>query len=92
MRLQLFALAYDLGNFLRWLALPRKVRLWSMTTLKRKLIKIGAKVVRQSRTSGSAGALERPPGLPGNTLPPRPARCMMIERRLALSNACEVTL
>jgi hypothetical protein len=48
-RLQLFALAYNLGNFLRRLALPKSVREWSLTTLREKLIKIGAKVVRHSR-------------------------------------------
>jgi len=48
-RLQLFALAYNLGNFLRRLALPHKVKHWSLTTLREKLIKIGAKVVRHSR-------------------------------------------
>ncbi len=48
-RLQLFALAYNLGNFLRRLALPRSVKHWSLTTLRDKLIKIGAKVVRHSR-------------------------------------------
>jgi len=48
-RLQLFALAYNMGNFLRRLALPRSVKHWSLTTLREKLIKIGAKVVRRSR-------------------------------------------
>ncbi|MEE8156183.1 MAG: transposase, partial [Phycisphaerales bacterium] len=48
-RLQLFALAYNLGNFLRRLALPASVRHWSLTTLRDKLIKIGAKVVRHAR-------------------------------------------
>lgn len=48
-RLQLFALAYNLGNFLRRLALPRNVQHWSLTTLREKLIKIGAKVVTHSR-------------------------------------------
>jgi hypothetical protein len=48
-RLQLFALAYNLGNFLRRLALPKPVRHWSMTTLREKLIKIGAKVTRHSK-------------------------------------------
>jgi len=48
-RLQLFALAYNLGNFIRRLALPRSVNHWSLTTLRDKLIKIGAKVVRHSR-------------------------------------------
>ena len=48
-RLQLFALAYNLANFLRRLALPRDVKHWSLTTLKEKLIKIGAKVTRHSK-------------------------------------------
>ena len=48
-RLQLFALAYNLGNFLRRLALPKKVKDWSLRTLREKLIKIGAKVVRHAR-------------------------------------------
>ena len=43
-RLPLFALAYNLGNLLR-LALPRSIRHWSLTTLRKKLIKIGATVV-----------------------------------------------
>ncbi len=48
-RLQLFALAYNLGNFLRRLVLPKSVNKWSLRTLREKLIKIGAKVVRHSR-------------------------------------------
>ncbi|MHC4750227.1 MAG: IS1380 family transposase [Planctomycetota bacterium] len=48
-RLQLFALAYNLGNFLRRPALPKSVKKWSLRTLREKLIKIGAKVVRHSR-------------------------------------------
>ncbi|UCE50424.1 MAG: transposase [Phycisphaerales bacterium] len=47
--LQLFALAYNLGNFLRRLALPKSVKKWSPRTMREKLIKIGAKVVRHSR-------------------------------------------
>jgi hypothetical protein len=48
-RLQLFALAYNLGNFLRRLVLPKPVKKWSLRTLREKLIKIGAKVIRHSR-------------------------------------------
>jgi hypothetical protein len=48
-RLQLFALAYNLGSFLRRLALPPAVQHWSLTTLREKLIKIGAKIVRHAR-------------------------------------------
>ena len=49
MRLQLHALAYNLGNFLRTLALPDAVRHWSLTTLRDRLIKIGGKIVRHGR-------------------------------------------
>ncbi len=48
-RLQLFVLAYNLGNFLRQAVLPRSVRHWTLTTLREKPIKIGAKVVRHAR-------------------------------------------
>jgi hypothetical protein len=48
-RLQLFALAYDLANFLRPLALPREVARWSLTTLREKLVKIGARIVSHGR-------------------------------------------
>ena len=48
-RLQLFALACNLANFLRRLALPRDVKHWSLTTLREKLVKIGAKVTRHSK-------------------------------------------
>ncbi len=48
-RLQLFALAYNLGNFLRRLALPRAVKHRTLTTLREKLVKIGAQVVTPAR-------------------------------------------
>ena len=48
-RLQLHAPAYNLGNFLRTLATPEPMSNWSLTTLKEKLIKIGAKVVSHGR-------------------------------------------
>ena len=49
MRLQLHALACNLGNFLRTLATPEPIKDWSLTSLKDKLIKIGAKVVSHGR-------------------------------------------
>ncbi len=49
MRLQLHALAYNLGNFLRTLATPEPIKDWSLTSLREKLIKIGAKVVSHGR-------------------------------------------
>ena len=48
-RLALFVLAYNLGNFLRRLVLPRRIKHWSLRSLLTKLIKIGAEVVRHSR-------------------------------------------
>ena len=48
-RLQLHVLAYNLGNFLRRIALPPSVAHWTLTTLRDKLIKIGAKMVRHAR-------------------------------------------
>jgi hypothetical protein len=49
-RLQLHALAYNLGNFLRTLALPETVKQWSVTTLRERLVKIGTKIVRHGRS------------------------------------------
>ena len=48
-RLQLHVLAYNLGNFVRTLTMPKTVERWSMTSLREKLIKIGAKVVSHGR-------------------------------------------
>jgi hypothetical protein len=48
-RLQLFVLAYNLGNFFRQNALPAEVKHWCLTTLREKIIKIGAKVIRHAR-------------------------------------------
>ena len=42
-------LAYNLGNFLRRIALPVSVKHWTLTTLRDKLIKIGVEVVRHAR-------------------------------------------
>jgi DDE family transposase len=48
-RFQLHALAYNLGTFLRTLALPEGVERWTLTTLRERLIKIGARVVSHGR-------------------------------------------
>ncbi len=48
-RLAIFVLAYNLGNFLRRLALPKSVSHWLLRSLLVKLVKIGAKVVRGKR-------------------------------------------
>jgi len=48
-RFWLFVLAYNLGNFLRRLTLPQKIKHWSLRSLLTRFIKIGAKVVRHRR-------------------------------------------
>ena len=48
-RLQLFVLAYNLGNFLRRLGLPKAIKDWSLRSLQVKLIKIGGRIVRHAR-------------------------------------------
>jgi len=48
-RLLLFILAYNLGNFMRRLALPNVVKHWSLRSLQVKLIKIGGRLVRHAR-------------------------------------------
>jgi hypothetical protein len=45
----LHALAYNLGNFMRTLAIPKAAERWSLTSLREKLIKIAAKVVSHGR-------------------------------------------
>jgi hypothetical protein len=48
-RLPLHAPAYNLGNFMRTLAMPNTAEPWSLTSLREKLIKIGGKVVSHGR-------------------------------------------
>ena len=43
------AVGFRFDNFLRTLATPEPIRDWSLTSLKEKLIKIGAKVVSHGR-------------------------------------------
>ena len=45
----MFTLAYNLANLLRHPVLPRPIRGWTLTTLREKLIKIGAKVVAHAK-------------------------------------------
>ena len=48
-RLQLHALAYNLANFLRTLAMPDDIETWSLTSLRERLIKTGTRLVRHAR-------------------------------------------
>ena len=79
MRLSLFILAYNLGNLLRRLCLPRAVKHWSLRSLQVKLIKIGGEAssprpaagVSANRGSGAAGGISTSAGAyrraPSNT-------------------------
>lgn len=48
-RLQLHALAYNLTNFMRTLALPKENEHWSLTAISEQPVKIGAKVGAHGR-------------------------------------------
>jgi hypothetical protein len=48
-RLWLFILAYNLGNFVRNLALPGSVKCWSLHSVQTRLIKTGGWLVRHAR-------------------------------------------
>jgi len=48
-KLQLHALAYNLGVFLQGADLPEEIADWSLTSIQSRLIKIGARVVRHAR-------------------------------------------
>jgi len=48
-RLGLFLLAYNLGNFMRRLALPEAMKHWTLTSLQTRLIKTGGRLVRHAR-------------------------------------------
>jgi hypothetical protein len=40
---------YSLGNFMRTLAMPKAAEPWPLTSLREKLVKIGAKVISYGR-------------------------------------------
>ena len=48
-RLGLFIMAYNLGNFLRRLVLPESMKHWSLTSLQTRMIKTGGRLVRHAR-------------------------------------------
>ena len=56
-RLSLFSLAYNLGNFLRRLALPESIKRWSLTSVQTRLIKTGG--VWCAMPGGSCSSLPR---------------------------------
>lgn len=81
-RLQLFTLAYNRANFLRQLILPKPIQGWTLTTLREKLVKIGAKVVSHAKYRFFQLA---------EVAVPRPLFAAIVERiaRLRLARASE---
>ena len=82
-RLQLHALAYNLANFLRTLAVPEAVKQWSLTSLQETLVKIGAKLVvhgcyltfQMAEVAVSRDLFRRILQMIDGLRPGRPARC-----------------
>jgi hypothetical protein len=68
-RLQLHALDYNFANFVRTLTLPPEIAQWSMSTLRNRLVKIGAKIVRHACSlifqMSEVGCIAR--SVPGNS-------------------------
>ena len=48
-RLALFVPAYNLGDFLWRLVLPKEMARWSLTSLRERLVKMGATLTRHAR-------------------------------------------
>jgi hypothetical protein len=48
-RLLLGAIAYNLGNLLRRLALPLTIQSWTLTSRQRRLFKTGGRLIRHAR-------------------------------------------
>jgi hypothetical protein len=48
-RLWLSAIAYNLGNLWRRLALPTRVATWSLTRLQQRLVKTGGRLIKHAR-------------------------------------------
>jgi hypothetical protein len=48
-RLLLGVIAYNLGNLLRRLALPRTIQSWSLTSLQQRRLKTGGRLIRHGR-------------------------------------------
>ena len=61
---QMHVFAYNLGNFLRTLPTPETIKDLSLTTLKEKLIKSGAKVVSLAGVAISRHLFARGPDAP----------------------------
>ena len=51
-RLWLFVLTYNLGNFMRRLVLPEDMKHWTLSSLQTRLIKTGGRLVRPRKEAG----------------------------------------
>lgn len=82
-RLQVFALAYNRANILRRSVLPKPDRSWTLTTLREKLVKIGAKVVTRDGGWGACGTADVVTAAPGCRHPIRITTPAVGRRRVA---------
>ena len=82
-RLQLYALVYNLGNFMWTLESSKEVQHWSLTMLRERLVKMGAVLPLR------AGA--RAPGQPRKTLPRIPPAPQAEHARHRAQLACDRT-
>ena len=48
-RLKLSLLAYSLGNLWGGLVLPKRIDVWSLTSLQQRLVKMGGRLVKHAR-------------------------------------------
>ena len=48
-RLRLSIIAYNRGNLWRRLALPHRIRNWSLTSLQQRLVKTGGRIIKHAR-------------------------------------------
>jgi len=48
-RLKLFIMAYNMGNFFRTMVLPEEISNWSLRTIQLKLIKTGGRLIKHAR-------------------------------------------
>jgi hypothetical protein len=73
--LQLFALAYNLANFLRQLVLPKPIQGWTLTTLREKLVKDRGEggVARQVSGLPTGGGSDAPQAIRGHRRANQPA-------------------
>lgn len=94
-QIQLLAVAHNLANFLRELALPRSAQTWTLTTFREKSTKIGAKVVHRraggdvptGRGGGASGVIYGDPGSDRSAASRAEARVIVRRGRMRVTSS-----